>query len=132
MNDEIELPEPEWHPWLRHHQRLTIALTLVHVGASVLHKALLTQGMHNINPTDTISIAFGVGFQAFSGCCLWILTGKIRSAQHRGTRLFLASLMGVYPCMVLMMPFNIVASITLFIKEMQTYRPHASEKPQRP
>lgn len=116
-------PAPNLHPWLQKYQWLVIAMSGLHMGASALNSiARLQRGTGAASPQDAAYVTgtiFEVGIQGAAGFCLWLVVSSLRTNSSRTIRILLGLVLAVYPCVCLMIPFNLVAGLVVLGSEIR-------------
>jgi hypothetical protein len=117
---------PDLHPWLRKYQWLIIAMTGLHMGASALNSIAKIQQVQMRLGDDVIpntsyvtGSIFSVGIQGAAGFCLWLVVSLLMTSHSRAFRILLGIILTVYPCVCLMLPFNLVAGMVVIGSEIQ-------------
>ena len=117
---------PNQSQWLYKYQWLIAAVTVLHIGASVLLSAArIHQGVGARSHEVAMSGA-GVFIEASvhgaAGFCLWLLVSGLRSSTSRAVRILLGLALAVYPCLCLMIPFNLTAGLVAVSAEIWDWR----------
>ena len=119
-------PAPNLHPWLQKYQWLVIAMSGLHMGASALNSiARLQRGIGAASPrydAYVMGTIFEVGIQGAAGFCLWVIVSTLMTSHSRTARILLGLVLAVYPCVCLMIPFNLVAGLVVIGSEIRFWR----------
>ena len=116
-------PAPNLHPWLQKYQWLIVAVTVLHsVIPIVNHAARIRSWIEAPLPEIAMSatgIFFEVGIQGAAGFCLWVIVSTLMTSHSRTVRILLGAILSLYPCVCLMIPFNLVAGLVVIGSEIR-------------
>jgi hypothetical protein len=118
---------PNQSQWLQKYQWLIAVVTVLHMGGSVVNSAArIHRGVDTPLPPELSMYVTGAfieaSIQGAGGFCLWLLVSGLRSSTSRAVRILLGLALTVYPCLCLMIPFNLVAGLVAVSAEIWDWR----------